>query len=57
VTRHEGLVKWLAQRGITGTVIDMDGLPVHLRGVDLTPAQMDGAGAQMRTYVVKAVEK
>lgn len=83
VTRHAGLIAWLAQRGITGhviaqaTVADVRGkrvygvLPLHLaaeaaevvtvdmpllkpeqRGVDLTPAQMDEAGASMSTYQV-----
>ena len=83
VTRHAGLVEWLAERGITGRVIsqatpqDVRGkrvigvLPLHLaaeaaevvvvdmprlrpeqRGQDLTPAEMDEAGAALTTYVV-----
>jgi putative CRISPR-associated protein (TIGR02620 family) len=83
ITRHKGLVEWLAARGITGTVIsqatpaDVRGkivvgaIPNHLqvlaervigidlpnlredqRGKDLTPAEMDAAGATMSTYWV-----
>lgn len=83
VTRHAGTIEWLAQRGITGTVIahatseevagkevigalpwhlaalarsvtviDLPGLSQELRGKDLTPQQMDEAGALLTTYVV-----
>jgi putative CRISPR-associated protein (TIGR02620 family) len=83
VTRHAGLVAWLAQQGITGDVIaqataaDVRGrvaigaLPLHLaaeatevvavdlpgltpaqRGQDLTPAEMDAAGATLTRYRV-----
>ena len=83
VTRHAGLVAWLAERGITGRVIsqatpadvrgkrvvgvlplhlaaeaaevvtvDMPGLKPEQRGQDLTPAEMDEAGAALTTYVV-----
>lgn len=83
VTRHAGLVAWLAGRGITGRVIaqatpadvrgkrvigvlplhlaaeaaevvtvDMPGLKPEQRGQDLTPAEMDAAGAYLVTYVV-----
>lgn len=87
VSRHPGLVDWLAAKGITGTVIshvtdpgiltgkhvygvlplnlaalasqvtavDLPNLPVDLRGKDITPQQMDDAGARMTTYVVKMV--
>lgn len=84
VTRHAGLVAWLAERGITGEVKAQVGpddvrgkrvygvLPLHLaaeaaevvtvdmpllkpeqRGQDLTPAQMDAAGAVMTAYSVR----
>lgn len=87
VTRHAGLVAWLAARGVAGDVIphatpemvagkDVYGvLPLHLaalaasvtvvdmprlapeqRGQDLTPAEMDSAGATMHTYEVRMVE-
>lgn len=83
VTRHAGLVEWLARRGITGevkaqaTAEDVRGkivygvLPLHLaalaaevwtvdmpdlapdqRGKDLSPAEMDAAGATLRGYRV-----
>lgn len=82
VTRHSGLVDWLAQHGITGKVIaqatpdDVRGkyvigvlplslasladkittvdynCPFDLRGVDLTPQQLDDFGAKMNTYIV-----
>ena len=87
VTRHEGAVEWLAQRGITGKVfkhvedpafvagkIVVGALPLHLaaltakigsidmpalradqRGKDLTPAEMDAAGAVISWYIVSAV--
>lgn len=84
VTRHVGLVEWLALRGITGKTIvhatedDVRGkrvvgaLPMHLaalaaeivvvdmprlvteqRGLDLTPAEMDAAGASLSRYQVR----
>lgn len=84
VTRHSGLVEWLAKRGITGQVVehatvrDVTGrivygnLPLHLaayarlvvtvdmpqlapeqRGKDLTPDEMDAAGATMTNYKVE----
>jgi len=85
VTRHAGLVTWLAQRGIVGEVLthvpgpeQIEGqvvygaLPLHLaayakeivtvdmpllaaaqRGIDLTPEQMDEAGATMARYRVQ----
>jgi len=87
VTRHQGLVEWLAGQGITGTVIvqataddvrgknvigalplhlaalaaritvvDMPGLTVAQRGVDLTPAEMNAAGAHLSTYIVRSAE-
>ena len=87
VTRHRGMVAWLAQRNITGTVLahvgpaDVQGkivvgaLPLHLaalasevvtvdmpllkaeqRGVDLTPEEMDEAGAVLHRYVVRKVD-
>lgn len=83
VSRHQGLVEWLAKHGIVGTVIahataeQVRGkhvfgvLPMHLaalaytvtvvdmprllpgqRGQDLTPAEMDAAGADLVTYGV-----
>ncbi len=83
VTRHQGLVKWLEARGITGevkaqvgpadvegkhvigvlplalaaravsiTTVDMPGLRPDQRGVDLTPEEMDAAGATLATYMV-----
>ena len=87
VTRHEGVVSWLRQRGITGEVvshvtdaaqvrdrvvygalplhlaafaaevvaIDLPNLSPELRGQDLTPEQMDAAGAVLATYVVRKV--
>ena len=85
VTRHAGLVAWLAWRGVTGEVIahvtspdqvagrvvygvlplhlaaeaeevvvvDMPRLPAELRGVDLTPEQMEAAGATLAHYRVE----
>lgn len=83
VTRHAGLVAWLAARGIEGPIVaqataaDVRGrvvvgaLPLHLaalaaevvavdmpgltpaqRGQDLTPAEMDAAGARLTRYRV-----
>lgn len=83
VTRHAGLVSWLAEQGISGqiiaqvtpddvlgkdvvgvlplhlaalastvTVVDMPGLRVDQRGIDLTPTEMDAAGAILTTYFV-----
>lgn len=82
VTRHSGLVDWLAQHGITGKVIAQAtpddvrdkyvigvlplslaslaekittvdyNCPFDLRGVDLTPQQLDDFGAKMNTYIV-----
>ena len=83
VTRHAGLVEWLAERGITGRVIsqatpadvrgkrvvgvlplhlaaeaaevvtvDMPGLKPEQRGQDLSPEQMDAAGAALSVYIV-----
>ena len=89
VTRHAGIVEWLAQHGITGEikpppqvgrddvtgkvvvgalplhlaalaleviVVDMPGLKPEQRGQDLTPAEMDAAGAQISRYVVRKVD-
>ena len=87
VSRHQGLVDWLAQRGIVGkviahatpddvrgkdvignlplhlasvaksvTVVDMPDLPADWRGKDLTPDQMDQAGAKLTRYVVQKVD-
>lgn len=83
VTRHQGLVEWLARHGIEGevkaqvgpddvrgkhvvgvlplalaaeaasiTTVDMPGLRPDQRGVDLTPGEMDAAGATLATYMV-----
>ena len=83
VTRHAGIVAWLAGRGITGdvvshatpetvagrdvmgilplnlcalaesiTTIDLPNLRADQRGVELTPAEMDAAGARLARYVV-----
>jgi putative CRISPR-associated protein (TIGR02620 family) len=85
VTRHAGIVAWLAGRGITGdvvshatpevvagrdvvgilplnlcsmalsiTTIDLLGLRPDQRGQELTPAEMDAAGATLRRYIVMA---
>jgi len=85
VTRHKGLVEWLAQQGITGQVIshvddpsqikrrvvygilpfhlasqalavvtvDMPGLKPEQKGVDISPAEMDAAGASLRAYIIR----
>ena len=85
VTRHKGLVEWLAQQGITGQVIshiddlsqvagkvvygilplylasktlavvtvEMPGLKSEQRGVDISPAEMDAAGASLRAYIIR----
>lgn len=84
VTRHAGLVAWLAARGIEGhviahatiadvegyhvignvplylaayaaavTTVDLPGLKPEQRGQDLTPAEMDAAGAELNTYTVR----
>lgn len=62
VTRHVGLVEWLAQRGITGEVIahatpDQVGgrhvvgaLPMHLAAS--AASVMDAGGASLTRYVV-----
>lgn len=86
VTRHIGLVEWLALRGLTGrviaqatpddirgrhvigvlplhlaalativTTVDMPGLAPEQRGKDLTPAEMDAAGATLNHYCVLAL--
>jgi len=86
VTRHTGLVAWLAQHGISGnvvdhatasdvrgkhvigalplhlaalaakvTVVDMPNLPAEKRGQDLTPDEMDSAGAALKSYQVRIV--
>ncbi len=87
VSRHQGLVDWLAKRGIVGkviahateddvrgkdvignlplhlaavaksvTVVDMPALPADWRGQDLSPEQMDQAGATLTRYVVQKME-
>jgi len=87
VSRHQGLVDWLARRGIVGdvithaspddvkgkdvignlplhlaavaksvTVVDMPDLPADWRGKDITPDQMDQAGATLSRYVVRKVD-
>ncbi len=84
ITRHQGQVSWLAQRGIAGqviahatpddirgkdvignlplhlaalaesiTTIDLPGLTPEQRGKDLSPAEMDAAGASLTKYVVR----
>ena len=87
VTRHSGVVEWLAQRGISGQVIahvadpaqvagravignlplhlaaltesvgsiDMPGLRADQRGADLSPEEMDEAGAAIVWYEVRAL--
>lgn len=84
VARHEGAVKWLNDKGITGEVIshvsdpsvldgniavgilplnlaaraaevwaiDLPNLPAELRGKELSPEQMDAAGATVTKYKV-----
>jgi len=83
VTRHKGLVNWLAGCGISGEVVEhatpenvhgrhvLGALPMHLaaltasittvdmpklrpdqRGQDLSPAEMDAAGAMLVSYRV-----
>ena len=83
VSRHPGLVAWLAERGITGQVIahaapaeisgrtvigplppvlaataawyaivEMPGLRAEDRGRDLTPAEMDAAGAALAWWQI-----
>lgn len=87
VTRHAGMLDWLAKNGITGqvishakpedvkgrqvigtlpfylaamansvTVVDLPRLRPEQRGVDLTPEEMDAAGASLKTYIVKEVK-
>ena len=87
VTRHAGMVEWLALHGYTGNVlaqvkrsdvigkvvvgvlpmhlaavaaeivtVDMPGLTPEQRGQDLTPAEMDAAGATISRYVVTKIE-
>ncbi len=88
VTRHGGLVEWLARHGIAGeviphvsdsaqvrgrhvigalplylaaeaasvTVIDLPLLTPEQRGKDLTPEEMDAAGAALKSYVVQTVQ-
>ena len=84
ITRHAGLVAWLAARGITGPVleqaeaadlagrdvigvlpfhlasqaasvrvVDMPGLTREQRGRDLSPEEMDAAGAVLRRSVIR----
>lgn len=87
VSRHNGVVEWLHQRGIAGQVIshvsdveqirgkivygvlplhlaaecemvisvDLPGLSPEQRGKDLSPAEMDKAGAILSMYVVDKV--
>jgi len=86
ISRHPGVVAWLAARGITGEVvahatpdlvrgrdvigvlplalaaeagtvtsIDLPGLQPEQRGRDLTPAEMDSAGAILRRYCVQSL--
>lgn len=83
ITRHAGLVEWLRQRGVSGSVVShateenvrgkfvYGALPMHLaaltlglvtvdmpllkpeqRSQDLTPEEMDKAGATMTQYCV-----
>jgi putative CRISPR-associated protein (TIGR02620 family) len=42
----------LANVALSVTVVDMPNLPPELRGQDLSPEQMDEAGATLRRYVV-----
>jgi len=87
VTRHSGVIEWLARHGISGQVIahvadpaqvagravignlplhlaalatrigsiDMPGLRADQRGADLSPEEMDAAGAALSWYEVRAL--
>lgn len=86
LSRHAGVVAWLAARAIVGDVVahatpdqvrgrvvygvlplhlavlaaavwsvDLPGLTPEQRGQDLTPAEMDSAGAILRGYKVQSL--
>ena len=46
----------LANVALSVTVVDMPNLPPELRGQDLSPEQMDQAGATLTRYVVQKME-
>jgi len=46
----------LAAQAASVTVVDMPRLTLEQRGKELTPEEMDIAGASLTTYVVKKVE-
>ena len=46
----------LAAAANTITTIDMDDLPLEMRGKELTPAEMDRYGACLHTYKVTKVK-
>lgn len=46
----------LAAMAKSVTVVDMPALPADWRGQDLSPEQMDEAGATLRRYVVRKVD-
>lgn len=47
----------LAARAVSITTVDMPGLRPDQRGVDLTPEEMDAAGATLATYTVLKVDE
>jgi putative CRISPR-associated protein (TIGR02620 family) len=46
----------LASVALSVTVVDMPNLPPDWRGKDITPDQMDQAGATLSRYVVRKVD-
>jgi hypothetical protein len=46
----------LAALAETITTVDLPGFYRELRGNDLTPEEMDAAGATLRTYIVREVK-
>src|SRR5574343_753417 len=46
------LPMWLAVHAASVTEVSMPALRLEQRGKDITPAEMDEAGAVMKTYVV-----
>jgi putative CRISPR-associated protein (TIGR02620 family) len=51
------LLMHLAALAKTVTTVDMPNLPQEKRGEDLTPTEMNEAGATLKTYIVREVKK
>ena len=44
---------YLAAQALAVVTVDMPGLNSDQRGVDISPAEMDAAGASLRAYIIR----